>query len=142
MASPGRWSTNVWWPINVEEATSHRSARPLISGLRNLDSWQHRLTCIGPSNWGLTTFRAHRRPALACQRIRGARGGELEQSCPNRSRRPIRTLAAAGKPCGGSIALSVELGSTRDGLRQKNDPFKQFEELRILCACSAINGLN
>ena len=49
---------------------------------------------------GLTTFRAHRRPALACQRIRGARGGEFEQTCRNRSRRPFRTLAASGKPCG------------------------------------------
>ena len=64
----------------------HRSARPLISGFRNLDSWQHRLTCIGLSMWDLTTFGAHRRPALGCQRIRGARGGELEQTCPNSSR--------------------------------------------------------
>ena len=25
--------------------------RDVISGFRNLDGWQHRLTCIGPSNW-------------------------------------------------------------------------------------------
>src|ERR1700730_2064785 len=34
------------------------------------------------------------------------------------------------RPCRGSIALAVRALKTRDGSRQKNDPFKEFEDLR------------
>ena len=45
---------------------------------------------------GLTTISRPSTSGSCAQRIRGARGGEFEQTCGNRSRRPVRTLAGSG----------------------------------------------
>jgi len=45
------WCRGRRTPRLPRGAVRHRSAPGLISGFRNLDSWQHRLTCIGLSNW-------------------------------------------------------------------------------------------
>src|SRR5258708_14508976 len=42
------------------------------------------------------------------------------------------------RPRRGSIALAVRALKTRDGSRQKNDPFKEFEERRFLCAFASM----
>ena len=42
------------------------------------------------------------------------------------------------RPCRGSIALAVRPSKARDGSRRKNDPFKEFEERRVLCAFASM----
>src|SRR5580692_1452029 len=56
-----------------------------------------------------------------------ASAAALASGAGTRSRSTLR-------PCRGSIALAVRALKTRDGSRQKNDPFKEFEEPRVLCA--------
>ena len=71
-----------------------------LPGISSRDSQPGQRATPSPVHWtvefGPTTSRAHRRPALACSEFGARAAASLKQTCRNRSRRPFRLLAASG----------------------------------------------